>query len=75
MIGITVVVLTGLCAGGLLLFYLLPARGQHRKPQGRHRDDGPAHEGAGSEGHAEELELLVDVVQRHRDKRDRLGGS
>lgn len=75
MIGIVVATLTGLCAGGLLLFYLFPPAGQHRLRRGRHRDTGETHEGAGSEGHAEELAQLVEVVQQHRDKRDRLGGS
>lgn len=75
MIGIVVVTLTGLFAGGLLLSYLFPPAGQHRKQHGRHRDTGETHEGAGSDGHAEELEQLVEVVRMHRDKRDRLGGA
>lgn len=75
MIGIVVVTLTGLCAGGLLLLHLFPPPGQHRKQHGRHRDTGETHEGAGGEGHAEELAQLVEVVQMHRDERDRLGGA
>jgi hypothetical protein len=70
MIGITAVVLAVLCAVGLVVLHVFSPAGQHRKPRGRHRDDGPAHEGADSEGYAEELHQLgVDppVSLLHRE--------
>lgn len=73
MIGIVAVVLTVLCAVGLVALWLFKPAGRHAAKAGRHREQ--PHEGAGSPGHAEELEQLVEVVQIHRDKRDRLGGS
>lgn len=75
MIGIVVVTLTGLCAGGLLLSYLFPPAGQHRKQHGRHRDTGETHEGAGGEGHAEELARIQLVIDHARQRRDGTGGS
>ena len=70
MIGIAAVVLTVLCAVGLAAFYAFPPAGQHRAKRGRHRDTGQVHEGAGSDGHAEELHNLgVDppVSLLHRE--------
>ena len=70
MIGITAVVLTVLCAVGLVAMHVFKPAGQHRLRRGRHRDHGETHEGAGSPGYAEELHQLgVDppVTLLHRE--------
>lgn len=70
MIGITAVVLTVLCAVGLAAMRVFKPAGQHRLGRGRHRDTGETHEGAGGEGHAEELHQLgldPPVTLLHRE--------
>lgn len=67
MIGIVAVVLTVLCAAGLVALWLFKPAGRHAA-KGRHREQ--PHEGAGSEGHAEELHQLgvnPPVTLLHRE--------
>lgn len=67
-IGFAAATLAFLCVCGLACWRLLPPSGKHA-PGGRHRDDG--HPGAGSPGHANELDTLriqLAAARRHRDE-------
>lgn len=74
MIGIVAVVLTVLCAAGLVALRVFRPAGQHRLKRGRHRDAGEQHRGFADDEESV-AELVQFAVDHARAKRDGLGGS